>query len=116
MAAPNGNFKKYGDRVAAMHNSGMGQMEIQAALGDALSYGQVGNIIKILRKRGVIEKPGFLLGMPRGFPYGSMSRMVKSLDEYQRRWLYNEAVKYGCESAEEIILEIVRDAHAESQC
>jgi len=100
-----------------LYNEGWSNKEIAAEMG--LKYSTVTSALSRGRSDGVIAP--VLLGSPliHGTNYymhkGSMGQLLTKLTRDQVLWLSREAEQYGCETMAEIILEIVRDAHAQSE-
>ena len=96
------------------YNAGQSNKEIAAEMG--IKYSTVTSALTRGRADGVI--PPVLLGSPlnHGTNYylhkGTMGSLLTKLTREQLVWLTKLAEKYGCETMAEVILELVRDAHA----
>lgn len=101
-------------QIWQMYNEGKSNGEIAKELG--VSYSLVTSALCRGRDEGVV--PPVILGSPLsyGTPYymtrGTMGYVVTHLSREQQVWLAKLAKQYGCETMAEIIVEIVRDAHA----
>lgn len=101
-------------RIWQMYNEGKSNKEIAAELG--VNYSLVTSALCRGRDAGVI--PPVILGSPlnHGTNYylhkGTMGSVLTKLTREQLVWLTKLAEKYGCETMAEVILELVRDAHA----
>jgi len=98
------------------YNAGKSNKEIAKELG--LKYSTVTSALTRGRAEGVI--PPVLLGSPlnHGTNYymhrGTMGYVLTRLTREQVLWVCREAEKYGCQTMAELMLELVRDAHAEA--
>jgi len=97
-----------------MYNEGKSNGEIAAELG--VNYSLVTSALCRGRAEGAVPPVVLASPLSAGTQYyltkGTMGYVVTHLSREQQVWLAKLANQYGCETMAEVILEIVRDAHA----
>lgn len=99
-----------------MYNEGQPTKKIAAALG--VKYSLVSCAVSRGRQTGAVPplKPASPLsdGTMYYLNRGTMGYLVGNLTREQQIWLAHQAQDYGCDTLAEVVLEIVRDAHADA--
>lgn len=105
-------------RILDLAREGVRPTEIASKLD--IPRSSVASIVDHARRRGQIpprsqQNRGLkYLVTKTGIGYGRMKDLHDALTLEQQRWLMNECVELGVSSILEYMLELVRDAHAES--
>jgi hypothetical protein len=99
------------------HLSGMAPRQICDELN--VSYPLVVSAIWRGRKNGAIPKlpssrSSYLQRKKNHIPKGHIGTILDGMSEEQQVWLAKSTHDYGCQTLAELLLELVRDAHAES--
>jgi len=112
-ASKKSNTKK----ILEMTLDGMGTKEIATKLN--VSYSTVTSARKRGRDKGELPKIEYGSPLSHGSTYylrrGCIGDIISGLSKDQLIWLVKEADNYECETLAEVILEMVRDAHAEAK-
>lgn len=100
-----------------LHLSGMAPPQICDELN--VSYPLVVSAICRGRKNGAIPKlpssrSSYLQRKKNHIPKGHIGTILDGLSEEQQIWVAKSTHDYGCQTLAELLLELVRDAHAES--
>lgn len=100
-----------------LHLSGMKPAEICNELN--VSYSLAVSAIWRGRKSGAIPKlpssrSSYLQRKKNHIPKGHIGTILDELSEEQQIWVAKSTHDYGCQTLAELLLELVRDAHAES--
>ena len=110
-----GRVSKRTKQIWDMYNSGKSNGQISKALG--VNYSLVTSAVSRGRDAAVIPPlqvaSPLCYGSPKYCPRGTMGFVVTRLTRGQQAWLSDKATEWQCDSFAEVILEIVRDAHAE---
>jgi DNA-binding transcriptional regulator LsrR (DeoR family) len=99
-------------------NTGYNTAEISEITG--LSKHTVANMVLRGRKKGVVrekEKKELTLKhmlKKQDVRLGSMTWVFDELTPKQQTWVLEQVVRYGCRTAAEFIVELIRDAYAEA--
>lgn len=105
-------------RVWSLSNTGYNTAAISEITG--LPIGIVSNAIHRGRKKGVVrhknetERTLRALLKKNHITMGSMVWALEQLTPAQRVWVIEQAIRYECESVAELMVEMVRDAYAET--
>lgn len=106
-------------RIWELHAKGYRTKWIATEL--SLSAATVRNAIYRGRLSGELHKAGPRSESPRAktmrayLKFGSMVNLFGALSPKQQQWLIDECIRYGAESYEEMVLEMVRDAYEVAQ-
>jgi len=110
------NKKRRTEIICEMTAEGWSAKDIAKELN--VSYSTVTSARSRGRDKGALPKIEYGSPLSHGSTYylrrGCIGDIIGSLSKDQLIWLVKEADKYECETLAEIILELVRDAHAEA--